>query len=179
MPRITLVVLFTFAEVPFAMAQSNPQFTLQSPAFKNNSEIPRKYTCEGDDVSPPLQWGNIPPDTHSLVLIVEDPDAPDPQAPKRIWVHWVVYNLPVGSNSLAEGTQSLPSGAQFGINDWQKSGWGGPCPPKGKHRYFHKLFALDRTLEFPKPPTKAQLEEAMRGHILAQTQLVGLYEKAR
>ncbi|MGZ3722230.1 MAG: YbhB/YbcL family Raf kinase inhibitor-like protein [Bdellovibrionales bacterium] len=150
---------------------------LQSPAFQNNSEIPRKYTCEGSDISPPLHWENIPPDTKSLALIVDDPDAPDPKAPKRTWVHWLIYNIPARSENLPEGIQSPPSGARFGINDWHREGWGGPCPPKGKHRYFHKLFALDRTLEFPRPPSKAELEEAMRGHILAQSQLVGLYEK--
>lgn len=160
------------------MAEFTSQLKLGSPAFQNNSEIPRKYTCEGSDISPPLQWGNVPPDTKSLALIVEDPDAPDPKAPERIWVHFLIYNIPVSSNRLAEGLQRPPSGAQFGVNDWNREGWGGPCPPKGKHRYFHKLFALDRTLEFPRPPTKSQLEEAMRGHILAESQLIGLYEKA-
>src|SRR5262245_53260098 len=117
---------------------------LQSPAFQNHSEIPRKVTFEGSDVSPPLQRKNVSPNAKSLGLIVDDPDAPDPKAPQRTWVHWLVYNLPPNSEELEEGIRSPPSGAKFGVNDWKKEKWGGPCPPIGKHRYFYKLFALDR-----------------------------------
>lgn len=155
------------------------QFTLESSAFPNNTEIPRKYTCEGADISPPLHWKEVPSGTKSLALIVDDPDAPDPKAPKRTWVHWLIYNIPPDSNGLDEGIHSLPEAARFGTNDWDRSKWGGPCPPIGKHRYFYKLFALDKFLEFPKPPTKQQLEQAMHGHILAEAQLMGLYEKLK
>lgn len=153
---------------------------IRSPAFADGGEIPTIYTCQGDDIAPPLEWDGVPENTGSLVLIVDDPDAPDPDAPRMTWVHWLLYNLPADSRGLPEGTTAadLPAGVQQGLNDWQRAGYGGPCPPIGRHRYFHKLYALDTVLEGLNRPTRAQLESAMQGHILAQAQLLGTYSKA-
>jgi hypothetical protein len=154
---------------------------LTSSAFSHEGEIPSIYTCEGKDHSPPLSWAGIPPAAKSLVLIVDDPDAPDPKAPKMTWVHWVLYNLPTTANGLPEGARKadLPPGTREGLNDWKRTGYGGPCPPIGRHRYFHKLYALDVVLPDLGTPTKAQLEKAMQGHILARTELVGTYQKKK
>jgi len=152
---------------------------IQSPAFAHQAAIPARHTCEGEDLSPPLQWSGVPPGTRSLALIVDDPDAPDPAAPKRIWVHWLLYNLPPDSSGLPEAVRQLPSGTREGRNDWGRSGYGGPCPPVGRHRYFHKLYALDIVLPDLKQPDRAALERAMQGHVLAQAELVGTYQKAR
>lgn len=137
------------------------------------------HTCEGPDTSPLLAWSNLPSGTQSLALIVDDPDAPDPEAPKLTWVHWVVYNLPPSATSLPQGVApaGLPAGTREGLNDWKRTGYGGPCPPIGRHRYFHKLYALDVVLPDLNKPVKAQLEAAMRGHILAQAELMGTYQK--
>ncbi len=153
---------------------------IRSPAFTNGGEIPTTYTCQGDDIAPPLEWDGVPENTGSLVLIVDDPDAPDPDAPRMTWVHWLLYNLPADSRGLPEGASAadLPAGVQQGLNDWQRAAYGGPCPPIGRHRYFHKLYALDTVLEGLNRPTRAQLESAMQGHILAQAQLLGTYSKA-
>jgi hypothetical protein len=155
--------------------------TLTSTAFADHGEIPRLYTCQGKDVSPPLAWSGVPAGARSLALIVDDPDAPDPAAPKMTWVHWVLYNIPPQDAGLPEGAtaKSLPSGTLEGSNDWQRTGYGGPCPPIGRHRYFHKLYALDTVLPDLRKPTKAALEKAMQGHVLAQVQLVGTYQKRR
>jgi len=155
--------------------------TLISTRFENGAEIPRRYTCEGEDLSPPLAWSGAPEGTVGLALIVDDPDAPDPAAPKMTWVHWVVYNLPVAADSLAEGIafEELPAATGIGLNDWQRAEYGGPCPPIGRHRYFFKLYALDTRLPDGWQPTKAQLEMAIEGHILAQTELMGTYQKQR
>jgi Raf kinase inhibitor-like YbhB/YbcL family protein len=150
---------------------------LESSAFGPSEGIPRKYTCEGENLAPPLRWHGVPTGTQSLALIVDDPDAPDPAAPKRVWVHWVVYNLPVNSEGLPEGGK-LPPEASAGTNDFKRTGYGGPCPPIGRHRYFHKLYALDTTLGNLGQPDKAKLEAAMKGHVLEQTQLIGTYQKA-
>ncbi|MGH8770097.1 MAG: YbhB/YbcL family Raf kinase inhibitor-like protein [Burkholderiales bacterium] len=150
---------------------------LTSSAFKANGEIPKTYTCQGKDISPPLSWSDIPPQAKSLALIVDDPDAPDPAAPKRVWVHWVLYNIPTSANSLDEGVKVLPSDTKEGTNDWGRAGYGGPCPPIGRHRYFFKLYALDAVLPDLKKPNKAALEKAMQGHILAQAELIGTYKK--
>ncbi|MCL4802625.1 MAG: YbhB/YbcL family Raf kinase inhibitor-like protein [Burkholderiales bacterium] len=150
---------------------------LTSAAFAHGGEIPRKHTCDGQDVSPPLAWTGVPPGAKSLALIVDDPDAPDPAAPKMTWVHWVLYDLPAAATGLAEGVRQLPPGAREGLNDWKRTGYGGPCPPIGRHRYFHKLYALDAALGDLGRPTKAKLEAAMRGHVLAQAELVGSYRK--
>jgi Raf kinase inhibitor-like YbhB/YbcL family protein len=150
---------------------------ISSASFSNNAPIPTQYTCEGQDVSPPLSWSAIPEGTQSLVLIVDDPDAPDPAAPKMTWVHWVLYNLPPDSQGLEENVRQLPIGAGEGLNDWKRTGYGGPCPPIGRHRYFHKLYALDVVLPDLHRPTKAAIEQAMRGHVLAQAELIGTYQK--
>jgi hypothetical protein len=155
--------------------------SLTSAAFSDGAAIPAKYTCEGADISPPLSWSGVPGGTKSLVLIVDDPDAPDPQAPRTTWVHWVLYNLPPATNDLAEGVEgsALPPGTKLGINDWKHAAYGGPCPPIGRHRYFHKLYALDVVLAGLSRPTKSDVEAAMKGHVLAETKLLGTYQKAR
>jgi Raf kinase inhibitor-like YbhB/YbcL family protein len=150
---------------------------LTSLAFAHMAAIPPKYTCQGADVSPPLSWSGVPAGAKSLALIVDDPDAPDPAAPKMTWVHWVLYNIPPTTSGLPEAVKTLPPGTLEGLNDWQRTGYGGPCPPIGRHRYFHKLYALDIVLPDLKHPTKAQLEKAMAGHVLAEAQLIGTYEK--
>jgi Raf kinase inhibitor-like YbhB/YbcL family protein len=152
---------------------------ITSTAFTHNDAIPARYSCEGKDVSPPLAWTGQPPGTQSLVLIVDDPDAPDPAAPRMTWVHWVLYNLPPGSGGLPEDVKTLPAGTREGRNDWQRTGYGGPCPPIGRHRYFHKLYALDMVLPDLKQPTKAQLEQVMQGHVLGRAELVGTYQKTK
>jgi Raf kinase inhibitor-like YbhB/YbcL family protein len=154
--------------------------SIKCDAFAPGGAIPRRYTCEGDDVSPPLTWSGLPAGTKSLALIVEDPDAPDPQAPKTIWVHWILYNLPPTAATLAENAMrhGLPPGTLSGRNDWGRTGYGGPCPPIGRHRYFHRLFALDALLPDLREPRKASLEKAMHGHILAEAALIGTYLKA-
>jgi Raf kinase inhibitor-like YbhB/YbcL family protein len=154
---------------------------LTSPVFSEGGDIPAKYTCEGADVSPPLEWSGVPEGTRSLVLIVDDPDAPDPEAPKMTWVHWVVFNLPADDGGLPEDAdrEGYPRDAGVGANDWQRADYGGPCPPVGRHRYFHKLYALDTTLDLPDQSAKAEVEAAMRGHVLAEAQLVGTYQKGK
>jgi len=152
---------------------------LASSAFSHLGPMPQRFTCEGTDSSPPLEWTGVPSGTKSLALVVDDPDAPDPAAPKRVWVHWVVFDIPPPLTALAEGASSrLPSPIRVGRNDWGKTAYGGPCPPIGRHRYFHKLYALDTTLDLSEP-TKADLERAMQGHVLAQAELVGTYEKGQ
>jgi Raf kinase inhibitor-like YbhB/YbcL family protein len=153
--------------------------TLTSKSFQNGAEIPQVHTCEGKDISPALSWAGAPPGTRSFALILDDPDAPDPKAPQRTYVHWVVYNLPATANQLPEGVspQSLPQGARQGLNDWKRLGFGGPCPPIGRHRYFHKLYALDTVLPELPQATKAEIERAMEGHVLAQAELMGTYQK--
>lgn len=148
-----------------------------SSAFAHMAEIPRLYTCDGRDVSPPLTFADIPAGTQSLALIVHDPDVPSPDAPRRIWVHWVLYNLPADCAGLPEAAVNLPAGTLQGRNDWGRTGYGGPCPPKGRHRYFHTLYALDCRLPDLKEPTKSALEQAMQGHILARAELVGTYQR--
>jgi Raf kinase inhibitor-like YbhB/YbcL family protein len=155
--------------------------TLTSPAFAPGGEIPAVYTCEGDDVSPALQWSGAPAGAASLALIMDDPDAPDPKNPKTTWVHWVLYNLPASAAGLRERISQdghLPAGTLQGLNDWKRTGYGGPCPPIGRHRYFFKLYALDTVLPDLREPTKTKLETAMDGHVLAQAELIGTYEKA-
>ncbi len=153
--------------------------TLTSPAFADRAEIPARHTCEGQDLSPALAWSGAPAGTKSLALVVDDPDAPDPKAPRMTWVHWVVYDVPPGAEGLPEGARALPAGTREGVNDWRRAGYGGPCPPVGRHRYFFKLYALDRTLGDLGKPTKARLEQAMEGHVLAKAELVGTHETRR
>jgi len=153
---------------------------LSSSAFTQFANIPSQHTCEGGDQSPPLTWSGVPTDAKSLALIVDDPDAPDPAAPKMTWVHWVLYNIPphsAGIGSGRSGQSELPAGTLGGLNDWKQTGYRGPCPPIGRHRYFHKLYALDVVLPALQPATRASLERAMQGHIMAQCELVGYYQK--
>ncbi|WJW76800.1 YbhB/YbcL family Raf kinase inhibitor-like protein [Thiohalobacter sp. IOR34] len=151
--------------------------TLSSSVFEPGGEIPRRYTCDGEDVSPPLSWSGVPGEARSLVLIVDDPDAPDPAAPKMTWVHWVLYNLPAELSGLPEAVDKLPAGSGEGLNDWKRTGYGGPCPPIGRHRYFFKLYALDTRLPDLGRPTKTEVEQAMRGHVLEAAELVGTYRR--
>ena len=152
---------------------------LTSSAFTHEGRIPKKYTCERDDLSPPLQWAGAPDGTKSFALIVDDPDAPDPAAPKMVYVHWVLCNIPAGTTGLEENASrsKLPPGTITGSNDRQKAEWGGPCPPIGRHRYFFKLYALDTVLDGLSTPSKRDLETAMKGHILGQAELMGTYQK--
>jgi len=155
--------------------------SINSPSFEHRGEIPTKYTCEGQDVSPALSWSGVPGGAKSLALIVDDPDAPDPEAPKMTWVHWVLYSLPATANGLPEGVSddALPDGTRQARNDWKRTGYGGPCPPIGRHRYFFKLYALDTVLPDLGTPTKPVLEKAMEGHIVAKAELVGTYQKKK
>lgn len=152
--------------------------TLTSPAFKHNATMPAEYTCEGKNISPPLAWSAPPAGTKSLVLIVDDPDAPDPAAPKMTWVHWVLYNLPPVAGSLQAGVTDveLPRGTFIGINDRKNVGYNGPCPPVGTHRYFHKLYAIDTVLPDLHEPTKMEVLARIEGHVLAYAELIGLYQ---
>jgi Raf kinase inhibitor-like YbhB/YbcL family protein len=155
------------------------QLTITSPAFSSGGLIPATYTCDGQDIPPELSWDGVPSAVRSLALIVDDPDAPDPKAPKRIWVHWVLYNISPTETGLPEGGNPLPPGTLEGTNDWNRTGYGGPCPPIGRHRYFFKLFALDTMLPDLGEPTKAELEKAMDGHILERAAIMGLYERPK
>src|SRR3989338_5269305 len=152
---------------------------IESSSFTQDRMIPARYACDGPDVSPSLAWSGVPAGAKNLVLIVDDPDAPDPAAPKMTWVHWVLYNIPPDAKTLVEGiaAKALPPGTLLGLNDWRRTSYGGPCPPVGRHRYFFKLYALDAVLPDLKHPTKAVLEKAMQGHVLAHSELIGLYQR--
>jgi Raf kinase inhibitor-like YbhB/YbcL family protein len=153
--------------------------TLTSPAFQPGGSIPPRFTCDGGNVSPPLEWSGVPAQAKSLALVVTDPDAPDPKAPKMTWVHWILYGLPVESKGLREAVPSkgLPAGTLEGTNDWGKTGYGGPCPPIGRHRYVFTLFALDAALPDLRGPRRAALEKAIDGHVLQKTELIGTYQR--
>lgn len=153
--------------------------TITSPSFPNNGMVPLRHTCDGLDISPALDWAGVPAKTKSLALIVDDPDAPDPLAPKVRWVHWLLYNLPADSSGLPEGVapKALPASTLQGRNDWGRTGYGGPCPPIGVHRYIHQIFALDIELRDLRNPTRAMLEKAMQGHIIERAELVGKYQR--
>lgn len=152
---------------------------IDSPAFSQGGIIPREYTGEGDDISPALEWSGAPEGTASFALIVDDPDAPDPRDPKMTYVHWVLFDIPADCRGLkrAMTSEELPTGTREGLNDWKRFGYGGPMPPIGRHRYFHKIYALDTSLGDIQPPTKAALVEAMKGHVLAEAELMGTYQK--
>ncbi len=140
-----------------------------------------RFTCEGEGISPPLDWSAPPNGTRSMVLIVDDPDAPDPAAPQRVFVHWLVYGIPPSARGLPDGSQSdvLPVGARAGLNDGERVGWAPPCPPIGRHRYFFRLYALDVAVEALEDQSRAGVESAMEGHILGQGVLMGTYEKKK
>jgi Raf kinase inhibitor-like YbhB/YbcL family protein len=163
------------------MGSEASALVLRCTAFRDGAEIPVRHTCEGADVSPALSWAGAPAGTKSFAVIVDDPDAPDPAAPQRTWVHWILYDLPPDTTALAEGLgkAGLPPGTHQGVNDWKRTGWGGPCPPIGRHRYFFKLYALDAVLGDLGAPTKARLEAAMKGHVLAEARIMGTYQKQR
>jgi hypothetical protein len=167
---LLLVAANRAAPVPFA---------IESPSFTHRGEIPTRFSCEGEDVSPELQWSQPPDGTQSFVLIVEDPDAPDPKAPKTTWIHWVLYDLPAEARGIREAVTAdgLPAGTRQGRNSWKRTGYGGPCPPIGRHRYFYRLYALDTRLSDLKEPSKADLEQAMEGHVLARVEIIGTYRK--
>jgi Raf kinase inhibitor-like YbhB/YbcL family protein len=178
--KLVTVLVLTFGTGVLCMggADAALALTLTSSAFKAGAPIPSLYTCEGKDISPPLAWEGAQAGTKSLALILDDPDAPDPKAPKRVWVHWVLYNVPPNANGLAENADSggLPAGTVRGLTDSKKAKYGGPRPPIGRHRYVHKLYALDTTIDLGRA-TKAELEAAMKGHVLAQAELIGTYQK--
>lgn len=155
------------------------EFTITSGAFDDEGAIPARHTCDDVDVSPSLEWNGVPEGTESLALIVDDPDAPDPEAPKMVWVHWVLYNLPPTATGLPEGTTSadLPPGTLEGLNDWKETGYRGPCPPIGTHRYYFKLYALDAALPDSGVVTKPELLAAMEGHVLAECVTMGTYQR--
>jgi Raf kinase inhibitor-like YbhB/YbcL family protein len=154
--------------------------TLISPDFTAGAAIPTRCTCEGADASPALGWSGAPTGTRAFALIVDDPDAPDPAAPRMTYVHWVLYDLPASATGLAAGAKALPAGTRVGLNDWGRPDYGGPCPPIGRHRYFFKLYALAAPLGDLGPhATKAVVEKAMREHVLAEAHLMGTYQKER
>ena len=151
------------------------EIKITSSAFEDGGLIPASYTCDGADISPPLQWGTVPEGTKSIALICDDPDAP-----MGTFVHWVLYNLPADTKELAENLpddETLPNGARQGITGFGKTGYGGPCPPSGTHRYFFKIYALDTTIDIVAIADKPQLLKAMEGHILGQGQLIGKYKR--
>lgn len=178
---ILFAFLFLFAGGDRAMAQflgeiKQAPLKIESPAFSNGTDIPARYTVQGDDISPPLSWSNVPSSAASLVLIVDDPDAPDPASPTRDWIHWVLYNIPASVKELPAGVKELPPGTQEGLNDWMQKGYRGPHPPIGRHRYFFRLYALDDKLHFSKVPTKAEVEKEMFSHILSKASFMGTYQ---
>jgi len=148
---------------------------VKSSAFKEGEMIPKKYTCDGEDISPPLSWEGVPEGTKSIAIICDDPDAP-----MGTWVHWVLFNLPPGTNTLPEAVPPeavLENGARHGINDFRKLGYGGPCPPGGTHRYYFKIYALDIVLGLQSGASKADLLKAMEGHVLSEGQIMGRYKR--
>jgi Raf kinase inhibitor-like YbhB/YbcL family protein len=172
-----MIISLLFISATYSREEAKEIMIISSSNFQNKRTIPVKHTCQGDDSSPELSWSNIPAGTKSLALIVDDPDAPDPAKPKMTYVHWVLYNMPVTVNGLAEGIKTLPLGTLEGLNDWGRTGYGGPCPPIGAHRYFHKLYALDVVLPDLQKPTKSKLEKAMEGHVIAKAEIIGMYKK--
>jgi Raf kinase inhibitor-like YbhB/YbcL family protein len=155
--------------------------TLRSRTFSHEGEIPKRCTCDDQDLSPSLEWTGAPEHTKSFVLIVDDPDAPDPAAPKMVYIHWVLYNIPKTATGLPEGVKpsDLPAGTREGVNDWKRTGYGGPCPPIGRHRYYFKLYALDGELPDMGRATKHDVEHAMRPRILEHAELMGTYQRDR
>lgn len=175
---ISLIFSIFFTTAALAEGEQNMTLSLNSPDFVHQGEIPKIFTCDGNDSSPALSWSGVPQNAKSLVLIVDDPDVPDPAKPKMTWVHWVLYNIPPTASELPQSVtvRDLPKGTQQGKNDWKKTGYRGPCPPTGRHRYLHKLYALNIELPDLRQPKKSELEKAMEGHIIDQTELIGTYQ---
>jgi len=172
-----MIGLATIIAVPHCQGGELMNMRITSPAFAAGGAIPEKYTCEGQDISPPLLFSGIPEAARSLVLIADDPDAPDPAAPKMTWVHWLLFNLPAQLQGLDENIRELPEGTDTGLNDWKRNDYGGPCPPIGRHRYFFKLYALDTRLNNLHEPAKPVLLKAMQSHVLEQAEIIGTYRK--
>lgn len=175
----SVCVLCILAFQPVLASEKEEGMKIVSTAFEHGKDIPKRYTADGQDISPPLSWEGVPANARSLALIVDDPDAPDPKAPRMVWVHWVLYNIPVTAKGLPEGVKAneLPPGTLQGLNDWKRTGYGGPAPPIGRHRYFFKLYALDIVLPDLKHPSKAQLLDTMKGHVVAKTEIMGTYSR--
>lgn len=177
----TLALGTAEAAQPASPAKEAPAMLMKltSTAFTHEAAIPSRYTCDGANVSPPLAWSDVPAGTKSLALVVTDPDAPDPKAPKTTWVHWVLYGLPADATGLREAisTKGLPPGTLEGTNDWGRTGYGGPCPPIGRHRYVHTLYALDTVPADLDAPARAKLLGAIQGHVLASAELIGTYQR--
>jgi Raf kinase inhibitor-like YbhB/YbcL family protein len=167
--RMVLLAVLALAAITAAGQQSS-NMTITSPAFANGGNIPSKYTCDGADVNPPLQFHDVPATAKSVALIVDDPDAPG-----RTFTHWFVWHIDPKQTSIAESVR-FPN---QGVNDFGRTGYGGPCPPSGSHRYFFKLYALDRQIELPSGPKRSRLETEMKGHIVAQAELMGRYERKK
>ncbi len=173
---IVIAIMLVAQSNLYAEKGKDMKLTVTSSAFKDGGMIPAKYTCDGDDISPDIAWSGILPQAKSIALISDDPDAP-----RGTWVHWVIYNIPPESNGLGEGIEPdkvLDNGSLQGINDSQQTGYGGPCPPGGVHRYFFKVYALDTKLLLGPGATKKDLEAAMKGHVLAEGQLMGRYKRS-
>lgn len=175
------VFSFSYSSILLATGKQHMPLNLKSSDFVQMGEISANFTCDGENISPALNWSEIPKNAKSLVLIVDDPDAPDPAAPKMTWVHWLLYNIPVTATQLPKAVSvlTLPKGTLQGKNDWKKTGYGGACPPIGRHRYFHKLYALDIVLPDLHEPNKAALEQAMSGHVIEHSELVGTYQRRK
>jgi len=175
---VTFVMLFFgFQHDAFSAKKGGRNMQITSSAFTEGSMIPAKFTCDGQNISPPLEWKNAPAGVKSFALVSDDPDAP-----MGTWVHWVAYNIPVSVNKLDENVKTekeFTDGMRQGSNSWPKIGYGGPCPPSGTHRYYFKLYALDTMLDLKPGVTKAQVLQAMKGHVLAEAQLMGKYKRQR
>jgi Raf kinase inhibitor-like YbhB/YbcL family protein len=172
-----VMLFFGFQHDAFSAKKGGKKMQITSSAFTEGGMIPAKFTCDGQNISPPLEWGNAPAGTKSFALISDDPDAP-----MGTWVHWVAYNIPASVNKLGENVKTekeLADGTRQGNNSWPNIGYGGPCPPSGTHRYYFKLYALDTTLDLKPGATKAQVLQAMKGHVLAEAQLMGKYKRQR
>ncbi len=178
---IVLVSIFVAAcSGPRSPEQAGrPSIVVTSQAFRDDGPIPVDFTCDGENVSPPLSWTGVPDEAESLIVIIDDPDAPDPEEPEGVWVHWLLYNLPPTTTNLprAVAPEDLPQGTRVGRNDWGLTRYNGPCPIVGRHRIPHKVYALDTVLPDLEHPTKSKLIEAMRGHVIARGRMTGTYER--
>ena len=178
--RLIILIFCFYAASALSIESVSPMpMTLKSSSFAHQTPIPNRFTCDGPDVSPALSWSNIPQNTKSLVLIVDDPDVPIPAIPIITWEHWLLYNIPPTISELPEKIMQndLPTGTLQGKNDWKQTSYRGPCPPIGRHRYFFKLYALDTELPDLNLPNKTRLEKAMAGHIIDYAELIGIYKR--